>query len=252
MMTNISEVGSLLESVNALQTPHYRQRDVAAPIGRAMLIGRSSLVFECLREAMSVRGIETDVSPFEQCISACAPGYDLLVIFLMRCEPATLQFVKQRVGELRPYMPQVPVVALVEDPCAEAAAFCEMGFSTVVLGLPSVAFAVDVVHRLLLGARRVREFDHADRDPHTLREYRTALTLPEVCFTRRETQLLDLLRRGLQNKLIAYKLGISQSTVKAHLRSIMMKLKAKNRTQAICMLTQDARRAPADPPMQPV
>jgi DNA-binding NarL/FixJ family response regulator len=48
--------------------------------------------------------------------------------------------------------------------------------------------------------------------------------------------LLDLLRRGLQNKLIAYELGISQSTFKAHLRSIMMKLKAKNRTQAICML----------------
>jgi DNA-binding NarL/FixJ family response regulator len=168
----------------------------------------------------------------------------------MRCEGGTLTLVKQRMSELRPHMPQVPVVALVEDPGAEAAACCEMGFSTVVLGLPSVPFAVDVVHGLLLGARHVREFDRADRDPHVLREYiegneRTALTVPDVCFTRRETQLLDLLRRGLQNKLIAYKLGISQSTVKAHLRSIMMKLKAKNRTQAICMLTQDSERAKA-------
>jgi DNA-binding NarL/FixJ family response regulator len=248
-MTNISEVDPLLGALNAFQTP-CRQRDVAPPIGRAMLLGHSSLIFECLREAMSVRGIETDVSAFEQCITACASGYDLLVIFLMRCEGGTLTLVKQRMSELRPHMPQVPVVALVEDPGAEAAACCEMGFSTVVLGLPSVPFAVDVVHGLLLGARHVREFDRADRDPHVLREYIegnecTALTVPDVCFTRRETQLLDLLRRGLQNKLIAYKLGISQSTVKAHLRSIMMKLKAKNRTQAICMLTQDSERAKA-------
>ena len=47
----------------------------------------------------------------------------------------------------------------------------------------------------------------------------------------------------MQNKLIAYELGISQSTVKAHLRSIMMKLKAKNRTEAACMLAQEAERA---------
>src|SRR5262249_27579541 len=151
--------------------------------------------------------------------------------FLMRCEGGTLTLVKQRMSELRSHMPQIPVVALVEDPRAEAAACCEMGFSTVVLGLPSVPFAVDVVHRLLLGARHVREFDRADRDPRVLREHieggaRKVLALPDVCFTRREAQLLDLLRRGLQNKLIAYKLGISQSTVKAHLRSIMMKLKA--------------------------
>ena len=245
-MTNISEVGPLPGALSAFQTP-CRQRDVAAPIGRAMLLGRSSLVFECLREAMSVRGIETDVSPFEQCITECSPGYDLLVIFLMRCEGGTLTLVKQRMSELRPHMPLVPVVALVEDPGAEAAACCEMGFSTVVLGLPSVPFAVDVVHRLLLGARHVREFDRADRDPHVLREQieGNECGVPDVCFTRRETQLLDLLRRGLQNKLIAYKLGISQSTVKAHLRSIMMKLKAKNRTHAICMLTQDAERAKA-------
>jgi len=64
----------------------------------------------------------------------------------------------------------------------------------------------------------------------------------DVCFTRRETELLDLLRRGMQNKLIAYELGISESTVKAHLRSIMAKLKAKNRTQAVCILAQEMER----------
>ncbi len=69
-----------------------------------------------------------------------------------------------------------------------------------------------------------------------------SLVPADVCFTRRETELLDLLRRGMQNKLIAYELGISESTVKAHLRSIMAKLKAKNRTQAVCILAQEMER----------
>ncbi|HEX4767595.1 MAG TPA: LuxR C-terminal-related transcriptional regulator [Lichenihabitans sp.] len=48
--------------------------------------------------------------------------------------------------------------------------------------------------------------------------------------TGRELEVLHRLERGLQNKIIAYELGISQSTVKVHVRSIMRKT-ATNRTQ---------------------
>jgi DNA-binding NarL/FixJ family response regulator len=50
--------------------------------------------------------------------------------------------------------------------------------------------------------------------------------------------LIDLLRSGMQNKLMAFRLGISESTVKAHLRNIMTKLRAKNRTQTVFMLSR--------------
>src|SRR5262249_54456850 len=160
-----------------------------------------------------------------------ASCYDVFVIFLMRCEPSALTFVAQRMAELRVHMPRVPTVALVEDAEAGGAAFAGMGFSTVVLGLPSASFAVDVVHLLLHGSRHLRESDSTDCEQQVLGEQLEAeergpsLVPADVCFTRRETDLLDLLRRGMQNKLIAYELGISESTVKAHLRSIMMKLK---------------------------
>lgn len=42
-------------------------------------------------------------------------------------------------------------------------------------------------------------------------------------FTPRELAVLDKLRRGKPNKIIAYELMLSQSTVKAHIRSIMKK-----------------------------
>ena len=108
---------------------------------------------------MNVRGIETGTCPFGQRISACPSDFDVFVIFLMRCEPGALPLVRQRMVELRSQSPRIPAVALVEDADTEGANFAGMGFSSVVLGLPSVSFAVDVVQLLLLGSRRIREFD---------------------------------------------------------------------------------------------
>ena len=49
------------------------------------------------------------------------------------------------------------------------------------------------------------------------------------------TQLKVLLgvMKGLLNKQIAYELGISEATVKAHMTAILKKLEVGNRTQAV-------------------
>jgi DNA-binding NarL/FixJ family response regulator len=57
------------------------------------------------------------------------------------------------------------------------------------------------------------------------------LSAGDVELTSREQDVLKLLRAGRQNKIIAYQLGISESTVKVHLRNIMKKLHVSNRTQ---------------------
>jgi len=54
-------------------------------------------------------------------------------------------------------------------------------------------------------------------------------------FTPRQTQVLERLQRGLTNKVIAYELDMCESTVKVHVRNIMKKLKATNRTQVVCL-----------------
>ncbi|MCB1519304.1 MAG: response regulator transcription factor [Hyphomicrobiaceae bacterium] len=50
-------------------------------------------------------------------------------------------------------------------------------------------------------------------------------------FTARQAAVVEALRRGKANKIIAYELNMRESTVKVHVRSIMKKLKAKNRTE---------------------
>jgi DNA-binding NarL/FixJ family response regulator len=53
-------------------------------------------------------------------------------------------------------------------------------------------------------------------------------------FTCTENAILDRLKLGKPNKIIAYELQMSESTVKAHIGRIMKKLKATNRTQIVC------------------
>jgi two-component system nitrate/nitrite response regulator NarL len=48
----------------------------------------------------------------------------------------------------------------------------------------------------------------------------------------RENEILKLLRDGASNKAIARSLNLAESTVKVHLKSLMRKLDAGNRTQA--------------------
>ena len=50
--------------------------------------------------------------------------------------------------------------------------------------------------------------------------------------TPRQTHVLQLLQKGLPNKVIATTLGMTESTVKVHVRQIMRRLGAKNRTEA--------------------
>jgi DNA-binding NarL/FixJ family response regulator len=49
--------------------------------------------------------------------------------------------------------------------------------------------------------------------------------------TERQAAVVDELRQGKPNKIIAYDLKMQESTVKVHIRNVMKKLNAKNRTE---------------------
>lgn len=56
-------------------------------------------------------------------------------------------------------------------------------------------------------------------------------------FTARQAAVANALWRGKSNKVIAYELAMSESTVKVHIRNIMKKLQATNRTEAAFKLS---------------
>ncbi|CAA2136707.1 response regulator transcription factor [Hyphomicrobium sp. ghe19] len=57
-------------------------------------------------------------------------------------------------------------------------------------------------------------------------------------FTDRQIAVIESLRRGKTNKLIAYELDMSESTVKVHIHNIMKKLDVNNRTQVAFLATE--------------
>jgi DNA-binding NarL/FixJ family response regulator len=56
--------------------------------------------------------------------------------------------------------------------------------------------------------------------------------------TERQLMVVEALCQGMANKQIAYELSMSEHTVKVHLRHIMRKLNARNRTE-VAVLTKD-------------
>ena len=53
------------------------------------------------------------------------------------------------------------------------------------------------------------------------------------CLSRREREILGLLGQGAQAADIAEKLGLTLSTVRTHVRNMLLKLKANSRTEAV-------------------
>ncbi|MEX6508365.1 response regulator transcription factor [Jiella sp. M17.18] len=56
--------------------------------------------------------------------------------------------------------------------------------------------------------------------------------------TPQQTRVLTMLARGLLNKQIAYELGISEATIKAHVSAVLTKLGVDSRTQAVIRLSK--------------
>ena len=54
-----------------------------------------------------------------------------------------------------------------------------------------------------------------------------------LSISKREYEVLQLISKGLSNREIADTLFLSESTIKTHVSSVLTKLKAKRRTQAV-------------------
>lgn len=54
--------------------------------------------------------------------------------------------------------------------------------------------------------------------------------------TPQQNRVLSMLGEGLLNKQIAYELGVSEATIKAHVSAILLKLNVDSRTQAVIKL----------------
>jgi len=92
----------------------------------------------------------------------------------------------------------------------------------------------------LLGWRRGKQLyklfcnEELDQLKELLRERKTEASISSP-LTPRELEILSHIARGYINKQIADKLGISEQTIKNHMSSVLRKLDANDRTQAVVL-----------------
>src|SRR6266852_3704398 len=86
---------------------------------------------------------------------------------------------------------------------------------------------------LILGGLQIfpTSYPVAKPSPHTPKETATSPKARNE-LSAREEQVLRLIAVGYSNKAIAHDLNISHETVKVHLRALLRKVNARNRTQA--------------------
>lgn len=75
-------------------------------------------------------------------------------------------------------------------------------------------------------------------------------TKPIKTLTIREHQILELLSEGLQNKIIADRLSLSEHTVKVHVHNLIRKLRVHNRTQAAAVYRNNKDQERYSPPFR--
>jgi DNA-binding NarL/FixJ family response regulator len=134
------------------------------------------------------------------------------------------------VGALAKAAPPVPIMVLSPfEELSEMIAALDAGASGYIpaslgIGATLIAVRLAAAGAIFLPVKTVL----------AMRDRAAVSSLPAVqdYFTPRQASVADALRRGKSNKVIAYELSMCESTVKVHIRNIMKKLSASNRTEA--------------------
>jgi two-component system, NarL family, response regulator LiaR len=204
---------------------------MADPI-RVMLVDDHAVVREGLRVFLELQdGIEVvgEAADGEQALTLAErlhPDVILMDLVMPRLDGV------QAMRELRRRLPQTRVIALtsfLDDerllPAIEAGA---AGY-----------LLKDVEPSELARAVRAAKAGEAMLDPaaaarlvDAVAQGATPAPVNRERLTRREQEVLELLASGRSNKRIAFELGISEKTVKAHVGRVLAKLGVNDRTEA--------------------
>ena len=141
--------------------------------------------------------------------------------------------VAAEVAQLQEALPEVPFAFVAENDAYEAivAALRTGARGYLPTSLPSAVVAEAV--RLMCAGGTYAPLRSLLPVPVARPEHAAGEAPRQSDCSARQLQILQCLRRGLANKQIAYELGMSEGTVKVHVRKLMRKAQAQNRTQLV-------------------
>jgi len=185
-----------------------------------------------LREAVEGLLERVDIAEagsFDELVGLLERGNDVDLLLLDLAMPGARGF--SGLMYMRAQYPGVPVIVVSanDDPAAirRCMEFGASGFIPKTLGVDEMRTAIS---RILGGG----VWTPPDVDLTAGSDAEAAELMGRMAtLTPQQVRVLMMLSEGLLNKQIAYQLGVSEATVKAHVSAILQKLGVESRTQAV-------------------
>jgi DNA-binding NarL/FixJ family response regulator len=192
---------------------------------------------DCLIQALRALHPEMSLIPFASvgdCLSSAPIGLHL-ILYYAHGDGSCETLVPQHIKELRQAFNSIPIIVLSDASTALQPRQIRSALNSGAQGF--IPTSVTEMSAAVAAIRFVR-------DGGTFAPLDVLLTRPTQAgvagearaaghLTPRQLTVLSHLRQGKANKIIAYELGMTESTVKVHIRNIMRKMGATNRTQAV-------------------
>jgi DNA-binding NarL/FixJ family response regulator len=185
-----------------------------------------------LREAVGGLLERVDIAEagtFDELVGLLDRGTDVDLVLLDLTMPGARGF--SGLMYMRAHYPSVPVIVVSanDDPAVirRCMGFGASGFIPKTLGVDAMRMAIS---RILGGG----VWTPPDVDLGAGSDAEAAELMTRMAtLTPQQVRVLMMLSEGLLNKQIAYQLGVSEATVKAHVSAILQKLGVESRTQAV-------------------
>jgi len=208
------------------------------PSGYKFVIADDHPLFRgALKQALAVMADNTDIieaGDFENTKAAVGQNEDIDLVLLDLSMPGASGL--SGLISLRGIHSDVPmvVVSAHDDPetIRRALELGASGFISKSASIEEIRSAVATVLGGGIAAPRGLDLG-VERDPEISDLIRRLQTL-----TPQQTRVLGMLAEGLLNKQIAYELGVSEATIKAHVSAVLQKLGVDSRTQAVILLSK--------------
>ncbi|WP_230533566.1 LuxR C-terminal-related transcriptional regulator [Microvirga roseola] len=213
------------------------------PTARTVLFCKNSLVSIGLKHILAdttfvVSGVASDPPSLQHCCSVAAP--DLFIV-----DGSDASSALETISYLKAEFPQARVAVIGEGlDLAFVRLGCEAGADGFCLSTSGREVLIGSLELILLGEAVVPSalvpamFKGVSRRIHSEPQLGLDRSDPRIGrLSSRETEILGCLTEGASNKVIARKLDVAEATVKVHVKAILRKIGAANRTQAAMWAT---------------
>ncbi len=175
-----------------------------------------------------------EAGDFSITVSLISENTDADLILLDLSMPGTSGF--SGLVSLRSQYAGIPVVVVsaTDDPSSIRRAM-ELGAS----GFIPKSSAMDTIREAVASVMEGNMWTPPELDLGTESDPDVADLIERLSsLTPQQARVLTMLGEGLLNKQIAYELGVSEATVKAHVSAVLQKLGVESRTQAVIRLSK--------------